>query len=84
MNIYTQEQKELFFKVSGFDKKVLQNVRKIIDSDEIVTNRNIFNELKYNNKFYMVLGEGMEDRIELEHFAELMACIDLELTFEIV
>ncbi len=83
MRVYTEEQKDTFFKVSGLDMKILQNVRKIIDSDEIVSNRDTFYELKENNKFYMILEDSME-RIELEHFAELMACVDLKLPFEIV
>ncbi|AXH78660.1 MAG: hypothetical protein [Circular genetic element sp.] len=82
MSIYTKEQKKLFLKVSGFEDRVLQNVRKIIDVYELLSHKEVFDDLQENHTFYMILGS--EDRIVLTDFTELLACMDLKMHFEIV
>ena len=82
MNTYTKEQKETFFKITKFDLKVLQNVRKIIDADELLCHKDVFDDLQENHTFYMILES--EDRIVLNDFTELLACMDLKIPFEIV
>lgn len=82
MNTYTKEQKETFFKITKFDLKVLQNVRKIIEADELLCHKEVFDELKENHTFYMILES--EDRIVLNDFTELLACMDLKIPFEII
>ncbi len=82
MSIYTKEQKKLFLKVSGFEDRVLQNVIKIIDSYELLSHKEVFDDLQENHTFYMILGS--EDRIVLNDFTELLACMDLKMNFEIV
>lgn len=82
MNTYTKEQKETFFKITKFDLKVLQNVRKIIDADELLCHKDVFDDLQENHTFYMILES--EDRIVLNDFTELLACMDLKIPFEII
>lgn len=82
MSIYTKEQKDTFFQITKFDLKVLQNVRKIIEADELLCHKDVFDELKENQTFYMILES--EDRIVLNDFTELLACMDLKIPFEII
>ena len=82
MNTYTKEQKDTFFKITKFDLKVLQNVRKIVEADELLCRKEVFDELKENHTFYMILES--EDRIVLNDFTELLSCMDLKIPFEIV
>lgn len=82
MSIYTKEQKKLFLKLSGFEDRILQNVRKIIDADQLLCHKEVFDDLQENHTFYMILGS--EDRIVLNDFTELLACMDLKMHFEIV
>ena len=82
MNTYTKEQKDTFFKITKFDLKVLQNVRKIVEADELLCRKEVFDELKENHTFYMILES--EDRIVLNDFTELLACMDLKIPFEII
>lgn len=81
MNTYTKEQKENFFKVTRFDNKVLQNVRILLEADELLLQKDLFEGLEQNHKFYMILQS--EDKIELTDYAELMACIQLDIPFVI-
>ena len=82
MSIYTKEQKDTFFQITKFDLKILQNVRKIIDADELLSHKEVFDDLQENHTFYMILES--EDRIVLNDFTELLACMDLKIPFEII
>lgn len=82
MSIYTKEQKDTFFQITKFDLKILQNVRKIIDADQLLCHKEVFDDLQENHTFYMILES--EDRIVLNDFTELLSCMDLKIPFEIV
>ncbi len=80
--IYTKEEKKDFFKFTRFDEIVLQNEMQLQSAEKLHLQKETFEGLcKGSIKFYMIL--PYEAKIELDNYAEIMACILIDVPFVI-